>query len=202
MLNTKKMSELELIQKAKSGDQRALARVIKQYEPLVHKTARKYGWMASKHSYDDLIQEGRLGVFKAIQKFQPERGYKFMTLAFPCVRGAVQGLARKEKKHPKFTTSYESLKRSGKLEDPSISMEVSMDIPEGKVKEMMLEICGDLTSKRAQVLCDKFGLFGREELRNCEIAEKYGLSKQAVHSYVVKFSARARKLYPELAAFA
>lgn len=196
------MNELELIQSAKAGDQRALARVIRQYEPLVHKTAHKYGWMASRHSYDDLVQEGRLGIFKAIQKFQPERGYKFMTLAFPCVRGAVQGLARKEKKHPRFTTSYESLKRTGKLEDPSISMEVTMDIPEGKVKAMLLEICGDLNSKRAQVLCDKFGLFGREELRNCEIARKYGLSKQAVHSYVVKFTARARKLFPEMEAFA
>lgn len=202
MSNQAPMTELELIKSAKEGNQRALARVIKQYEPLIHKTARKYGWMASSHSYDDLMQEGRLGLYKAIQKFQPERGYKFMTLAFPCVRGAVQGLARKEKKHPKFTTSYESLKRSGKLEDPSITMEVSMDIPEGKVKQMMLEICGDLSSKRAQVLCDKFGLFGREELRNCEIAEKYGLSKQAVHSYVVKFTARARKMYPEMEAFA
>ena len=196
------MNELDLIKSAKAGDQRALARIIRQYEPLIHKTARKYGWMAARHSYDDLVQEGRLGIFKAVQKFQPERGYKFMTLAFPCVRGAVQGLARKEKKHPRFTTSYESLKRSGKLEDPSVEMEVTMDIPDGKVKEMILGVCGDLTSKRAQILCDKFGLFGRTELRNCEIAEKYGLSKQAVHSYVVKFAARARKLYPELEALA
>jgi len=201
MLNSTKMNELELIQKAKAGDQRALTRIIRQYEPLVHKTARKYSWMTAGHSYDDLVQEGRLGIFKAVQKFQPERGYKFMTLAFPCVRGAVQGFARKEKKHPKFTSSYEALKRSMKLENPTQEIELRDDVPPETVKKIMSEVCGDLTSKRAQILCDKFGLFGHEELRNCEIAEKYGLSKQAVYSYVVKFAKRARKLYPELEAF-
>jgi RNA polymerase sporulation-specific sigma factor len=195
------MNELELIKSAKAGDERALARIIRQYEPLIHKAARKYGFMAAKHQYDDLVQEGRLGVFKAVQKFQPERGYKFMTLAFPCVRGAVQGYARKENKHPKFTTSYESIKRSNKLEDPTVEFEVRMDVPEGKTEEVFLKICGSLDSKRAQVLCDKFGLFGREELRSCEIAEKYGLTKQAVNSYVVKFRNRVRKLYPELEAY-
>ena len=195
------MKNLETLAAAVKGDAVSITAIVEQYTPLFHKIVNKYAWMAPKHTRDDLVQEGRLGIFKAVQKFQPERGYKFMTLAFPCVRGAVQGLARKEKKHPKFTTSYESLKRSGKLEDPSVTMDVKMDIPEGRVKEMMLAICGDLNSKRAQVLCDKFGLFGRTELRQCEIAEKYGLSKQAVHSYVVKFRNRARKLYPELEAY-
>ena len=61
------MNELDLIKSAKAGDQRALARIIRQYEPLIHKTARKYGWMAARHSYDDLVQEGRLGISKAVQ---------------------------------------------------------------------------------------------------------------------------------------
>jgi hypothetical protein len=76
-----------------------------------------------------------------------------------------------------------------------------MDAPIEKVREMMDTICGGLETKRAQILCDKFGLFGRKELRNVEIAEKYGLTKQAVQSYVVKFRNRARKLYPELEAY-
>jgi predicted DNA-binding protein YlxM (UPF0122 family) len=76
-----------------------------------------------------------------------------------------------------------------------------MDIPEGKIEEIMTAVCGDLNSKRARVLTDKFGLFGHEELRNCEIAKKYELSKQAVHSYLVKFTSRALKLFPEMVAY-
>lgn len=195
------MTELQLIKSAKEGNQRAMAAIIRKYEPLIHKTARKYGWMAPNHSYEDLIQEGRIGIYKAVNKFQPERGYVFMTLAFPCVRGAVQGLARKENRHPKFTSSYESITRSMILEDPSQNIELKMDLPKVKVREMMEKICGTLETKRAQILCDKFGLFGREEMRNCELAEKYGLSKQAIHSYIVKFTSRASRLYPELAVF-
>jgi len=202
MTTQTKMNELELIKSAQSGNQRALTQIIRQYEPLIHKAARKYGWMASRHSYEDLVQEGRLGLFKAVQRFEPERGYKFMTLAFPCVRGAVQGLARRENKHPRFTTSYESLKRSGKLEDPTQEYELKMDIPDGAIKDLFISVCGDLKSKRAQVLCDRFGLFGHEELRSCEVAAKYGITKQAVQSYVTKFRARVRKLYPGLEVFA
>lgn len=195
------MTELELIASAKAGNKRAMAEIIKKYEPLIHKTARKYGWMAPNHSYDDLIQEGRIGIYKAVHKFQPERGYVFMTLAFPCVRGAVQGLARKENRHPRFTTSYESITRSMVLEDPTQEIELKMDLPKTKIKEMMEKICGGLNNKRAQILCDKFGLFGHEEMRNCDIAQKYDLTKQAVHSYIVKFTSRASRMYPELAAF-
>ena len=88
-----------------------------------------------------------------------------------------------------------------RLEDPSESKEITMDTPTERVREMVTEICGGLETKRAQILCDKFGLFGHKELRNVEIAKKYGLTKQAVQSYVVKFRNRARKLYPELEAY-
>ncbi len=195
------MTELELIASAKAGNKRAMKAMIQKYEPLIHKTAKKYGWMAPNNSYEDLIQEGRIGIFKAVKKFQPERGYAFMTLAFPCVRGAVQGLARKENRHPKFTASYESITRSMVLEDPTQEIELKMDLPKVKILEMMEKICGGLESKRAQILCDKFGLFGHEELRNCEIAQKHDISKQAVYSYIVKFTSRASKLYPELEVF-
>lgn len=194
-------SDLDLIKGAKAGCRRSSDQLVLKYERLIHKFAHKYSWMAPRHSYEDLVQEGRIAVYGAMQKFEPERGLQFFTLVFHHVRGAVQSLARKENRHPKFTSSYESLKRSKKLEDPSQTYEIRMDLPEGKLYEVIVKVCGDIHSKRAQIICDKFGLFGHTELRTCEIADKYDLSKQAVHSYVVKFMAKARKLYPELEAF-
>ena len=198
MANLTRAEELALVARIQAGDGRASTQLIRKYEPLIHRYARKYGWMAPAHSYDDLVQEGRLAIHRAALAFEPERGFRFLTLAFAYVRGGVQAFARKEMKHPKFTTSIEQSNLAKRLEDPSQFLEVRMDLPSQKVKEMMDEICGGLETKRAQILCDKFGLFGRKELRNFEIAEKYGLTKQAVQSYVVKFRNRARKLYPEL----
>lgn len=189
---------LQLVKKAKGGDQRALKKIIQQYEPLVHKMARKYSWMSFSHSYDDMLQEGRIAIFKAIHKFQPEKGYQFMTLLFPSVRGAVQGLARKDNKHPKYTTSYESLKNRSILEDVSQNYEPTMEIPIEKITEMFDKICKGTDTKRAQVLCQKFGLFGMQEMKNSDIAEIHGLSNQAVYSYIVKFTTRAKTLYSDL----
>ena len=201
MAHLTREQELDLVARTKKGDQRAISELIRKYEPLIHKYARKYGWMAPKHSYEDLVQEGRLAIHRAALAFEPERGFRFLTLAFAYVRGGVQSLARKENRHPRYTTSVEQTDLAKRLEDPSETKEVTMDLPTQKVHEMVVEICGGLETKRAQILCDKFGLFGHEELRNVEIAEKYGLTKQAVQSYVVKFRNRARKLYPELEAY-
>jgi RNA polymerase sporulation-specific sigma factor len=201
MANLTREEEHDLVIRTKAGDQRATTQLIRKYEPLIHKYARKYGWMAPAHSYDDLLQEGRIAIHKAALAFEPERGFRFLTLAFAYVRGGVQSRARKELKHPRFTTSFEQSDLAKRIEDPNQNFEVSMDTPAQKVREMIDNICGGLETKRAQILCDKFGLFGHIELRNFEIAEKYGLSKQAVQSYVVKFCNRARKLYPELEAY-
>jgi RNA polymerase sigma factor (sigma-70 family) len=157
--------------------------------------------MAPSHSYEDLVQEGRLAVYRAAMAFEPERGFRFLTLAFAYVRGGVQGLARRENRHPRYTTSVEQNDLAKRLEDTNQTQELKMDMPTEKVREMMTTICGGLDTKRAQILCDKYGLFGRKELRNVDIAKKYGLTKQAVQSYVGKFHNRARKLYPELEAY-
>jgi RNA polymerase sporulation-specific sigma factor len=201
MANLTREQELDLVAKAKQGDQRAITTLIRKYEPLIHKYAHKYGWMAPRHSYEDLVQEGRLAIYRAAMAFEPERGFRFLTLAFTYVRGGVQSVARRENRHPRYTTSVEQTDLAKRLEDPSQTQEITMDTPTQKVHDMMVEICGGLETKRAQILCDKFGLFGHKELRNVEIAEKYGLTKQAVQSYVVKFRNRARKLYPELEAY-
>jgi RNA polymerase sigma factor (sigma-70 family) len=201
MANLTREQELDLVAKLKAGDSRATTQLIRKYEPLIHKYARKYGWMAPSHSYEDLVQEGRLAVYRAAMAFEPERGFRFLTLAFAYVRGGVQGLARRENRHPRYTTSVEQNDLAKRLEDTNQIQELKMDMPTEKVREMMTTICGGLDTKRAQILCDKYGLFGRKELRNVDIAKKYGLTKQAVQSYVGKFHNRARKLYPELEAY-
>ena len=133
MANLTRAEEIELVARVKLGDERATTRLIRKYEPLIHKYARKYGWMAPSHMYEDLVQEGRLAVHKAALAFEPERGFRFLTLAFAYVRGGVQASARREMKHPKFTTSVEQSDLARRLEDPTETREVKMDIPTERV---------------------------------------------------------------------
>ncbi|MGH2355217.1 MAG: sigma-70 family RNA polymerase sigma factor [Chloroflexota bacterium] len=60
---------------------------------LVVSVARRYLAQAARagHSMDlgDLIQEGNVGLFKAVEKFDPERGFRFSTYAYWWIRQAI-----------------------------------------------------------------------------------------------------------------
>jgi RNA polymerase sigma factor (sigma-70 family) len=190
----------DTIVKAAKGDARSMRAVINQYTPLVHKLVNKYAFMAPKHSREDLVQEGFIGLVKAIRKYDPERPTCFMTVAFPSVRGAVQSLARRENRNPKYPLSLEQSDWGGNLEDPT-QYEVRDEKLAAEVEDIVLAGCGALDSKRAELVCDRFGLLGRKPMRQGEVAKKYGMSKQAVNSHIARFHRKVRETRPELAGY-
>ncbi len=80
--------EIELSNGVKRGDARARQRLIEKNLRLVVSVAKKYRGMGLP--FEDLIQEGNIGLMKAVEKFDPERGYRFSTYATWWIRQAVQ----------------------------------------------------------------------------------------------------------------
>jgi len=193
------MSQLDLLQKAVKGDARSISAIVEQYTPLVQKIVNKYCWMAPSHSRDDLVQEGLLGVVKAIETFEFERGTRFMTWVYPQVRGAVQGVARREHRLPKYPLSLEQSDWGHNLED-TVQFEVQDEYKAGLIHDLVMSGCGSLDSKRAQIVCDRYGLLGRKALRQGEVAKKHGLTKQATQSHLARFHKIVREKHPELEA--
>ena len=64
---------------AQSGDEAAEARLLDKFKPLVRARARELFLVGGDR--DDLIQEGMLGLFKAIRSYDPEREAAFATYA-------------------------------------------------------------------------------------------------------------------------
>src|SRR5215203_1185749 len=80
--------EIELSERVKQGDLRARRRLIEKNLRLVVSVAKKYRWMGLP--FEDLIQEGNIGLVKAVEKFDPDRGFRFSTYATWWIRQAVQ----------------------------------------------------------------------------------------------------------------
>lgn len=80
--------EIELSEKAKAGDKRARRRLIEKNLRLVVSVAKKYRGYGL--AFEDLIQEGNIGLMKAVEKFDPDRGFRFSTYATWWIRQAVQ----------------------------------------------------------------------------------------------------------------
>ena len=80
--------EIDLSKRAKQGDKKARQRLIEKNLRLVVSVAKKYRGYGLP--FEDLIQEGNIGLMKAVEKYDPDRGYRFSTYATWWIRQAVQ----------------------------------------------------------------------------------------------------------------
>jgi RNA polymerase primary sigma factor len=80
--------EIDLGRRARAGDKKAREKLIEKNLRLVVSVAKKYRGMGLP--FGDLIQEGNIGLMKAAEKYDPERGWRFATYATWWIRQAVQ----------------------------------------------------------------------------------------------------------------
>ncbi len=81
--------EKELARRIEAGDQEAVALLARANLRLVVSIAKKYVNRSQDLTLLDLIQEGNIGLFKAIQKFDWQRGFKFSTYATWWIRQSI-----------------------------------------------------------------------------------------------------------------
>ena len=80
--------EIDLGRRTRRGDETARSELIEKNLRLVIPVAKKYRGMGLP--FGDLIQEGNIGLMRAADKFDPEKGFRFSTYATWWIRQAVQ----------------------------------------------------------------------------------------------------------------
>ena len=81
-------SDRELFARARSGDALARERLAERYLPLARRLARRY--QRSEEPLEDLVQVASLGLLKAIDRFDAERGVAFSSFAVPTILGEIK----------------------------------------------------------------------------------------------------------------
>ncbi len=119
----------EVVVLAQAGDGQALAYLLNKYKNFVRSKARSYFLIGADH--EDIVQEGMIGLYKAIRDFQPSRLASFHSFAELCVKRqiitAIKAATRQ--KHVPLN-SYVSLNKPLYDEESDRTL---LDVIEGRV---------------------------------------------------------------------
>lgn len=108
MANYETLTDEQLIAKLRSGEKEIIDYLMEKYKNLVRKEANAMFLLGGEN--DDLIQEGMIGLFKAVQDYEPEQGASFYSFAKLCITRQMYSAieASKRKKHSPLN-SYVSI---------------------------------------------------------------------------------------------
>jgi RNA polymerase sporulation-specific sigma factor len=76
-------SDEDLVRRARTGNTRATEQLLRKYRSLVESKARSYFLLGADH--EDVVQEGMIGLYKAIRDFRDDRLARFRPFADLCV---------------------------------------------------------------------------------------------------------------------
>lgn len=183
----------------KENDKDAKNKLIEHNLRLVAHIIKKY--YSKGYEQDDLISVGTIGLIKGINTFNPDKNVKLATYVSRCIDNEILMYMRSAKKQSLDISLSEPID-SDKDGNPLTLVDVIADdinIEENIETKMDIEnlrkAIDCLDSREREIIEYRYGLFGKEELPQREIAKKLKISR----SYVSRIEKRAlEKLYEEI----
>ena len=155
---------------------------------------------------DDLIQEGMIGLFKAVEDYEPDAGASFYSFAELCIsRQMYTAIKASQRKKHLPLNSYVSLYTSGKREDGKEALPLAETIEAGaesNPEELLLnteyanafeeELMDQLSKLENRVLY--LHLMGMDYLKIAEVMDK---SPKAIDNALQRIKGKARHILEE-----
>ena len=177
------MTDEKLSTMAQSGDKNAVNELLTRYKSLINKISRSYLLVGG--DIEDIIQEGMIGLYKAIMNYNSEKNASFKTFASTCIKNQIQSAIRvaSSEKNKVLSTamSFQDQNTDEDDEEMEIMLPSTIPSPDDKVlerenvKEIFQVIKESLSELEQKVLV----LYLKGYNYN-EISEKMNISKKSI----------------------
>ena len=196
--------EKKYIQRYTERDLEAKHILIERNLRLVAHVIRKY--QNASEDPEDLISIGTIGLIKAVNTFDLDKGGRLVTYAARCIENELLMMLRQEKKTSKNTSLYEPIgidKEGNEINLLDVIESAPVDIVEDcYIREntdyLLRSLKKVLSDKEYQVICCRYGLFGMEEETQREIARKLCISRSYVSRIEKTALQKLRGLFPQM----
>lgn len=184
--------ELECLKKIREGDIEARNKLVEHNLRLVAHIIKKY--YSNMKDQDDLISIGTIGLIKAADTFNYEKGTRFATYASRCIENEILMYFRGKKKTAQdvYISDPIDTDREGNsitLMDIVAQEDDIADDIDTKIKSEQLYgfISNALDEREKEIIAMRYGLYGKMPLTQREVAKKLGISR----SYVSRIEKKA-----------
>ena len=181
------------LKRCKEGDQTARNMLIEHNMRLVAHVVKKY--QCQDYDTEDLLSAGTIGLIKAVNTFDVDKGSRLATYAARCVENEILMLLRAGKKRAKEVSLFEPIGTDKDGETVSLVDVIEMENPktidqlimDQDIKELYQAFDQKLTENEKQVISMRYGLFKGKEHTQREVAGVLGISR----SYVSRIEKKA-----------
>ncbi len=189
------------LRKCREGDKAARDLLIERNMRLVAHIVKKYNY--ADRDMEDLISIGTIGLIKAVNTFNEEKGSRLVTYAARCIDNELLMMLRAEKKHSRETSIYEPLGTDSEgnfislmdiLESEEVDIAEQLEL-ESNIKKLKLLVKTVLTDRERQIIVLRYGLHNGREVTQREIAKAFGISRSYVSRIEKKALLKLRKGY-------
>lgn len=159
------------------GDSSVRNTIICKNIKLVVYIANRYIPLDNSIDMEDIIQTGIVGLIRAVDSYDPDRGYAFSTYAAKCINNELSMLWRKYK-FTKLILSLEEqissesdedgLRLMDTIEDPESNF--TQDIEDQSIAALIDQHLDDLPDKKKNIICMLYGLRGCERHTQTELS--------------------------------
>ena len=172
-------AEVVLFRQAQTGGRESLNALMEEHDGLVHAVVRRQ--VLGDLPYAEAIQAGRIGLWRAIMRFDPSRGYAFSTYAWPSI---VHHVWRAVKVHARAWRS-ESVEAYSEWQHIASADPAALEAA-WSVHDTLHELVTRLSERLQRVIVARYGLDGQGSRFYRQIGRHLGVSGE-----------RARQLHSE-----